>query len=192
MPSTGRSLALFALLAAVVVGVAMCAMRPSAERAPAPIADDGATTARPPGDARGASGAASTSDPNARARDTAMQDAVALVHRYLGLVGGRDFDAADALWSGGRLPATPQEADLRTLEPLHALRIRNGTPQALDAGPVPAALEVPVDLRAGVGAGAQRRYSGWYRVRKQVAGDGWEITSARVERVPGPQAARPQ
>ena len=120
----------------------------------------------------------------ARQRDDAMYAAVGTVQRYLAALGGDDRAKADAFWADGRPPAASGEADLRTLTGLRGLRIENGTPKPLDGDAVPSALEVPVSLRAGIAAGGVQRYTGWYRVRRTVSGDAWQITSASVTRDP--------
>ncbi len=113
-------------------------------------------------------------------RNDAMYVVVATLQRYLAAVGGQDWAKADPLWSNDQPPAQSGEADLRTLADLQALRIQNGTPKALDAEPVPNALEIPVQLRASFKHGGGRRYEGWYRLRRNVADGSWEITSASI------------
>jgi hypothetical protein len=117
-------------------------------------------------------------------RNDAMHAAVSTLHAYLTALGGDDGAKADAFWAGGKPPARSGEADLRTLENLHALRIQNGTPSALDSEPVPSALEIPVELRASLDEAPMQRYRGWYRLRRAVAGDRWEITSASIDLAP--------
>lgn len=122
-----------------------------------------------------------------RRHDDALYAAVATLQRYLAALGGDDRAAADAFWAGGSPPRDPNEADLRNLRELRGLRIENGKPQALDSEPVPRALEIPVELRVSVANGPLRRYQGWYRMRRAVADDRWEITSASVALVNRPQ-----
>lgn len=114
-------------------------------------------------------------------RNEAMASAVSALHAYLAALGGEDRAKADAYWAGGKPPARTGEADLRDLKNLRALRSENGTPSALDSEPVPNALEIPIELRASFSDARQRRYRGWYRLRRAVSGGGWEITSASID-----------
>jgi hypothetical protein len=116
-------------------------------------------------------------------RSDAMVDAASTLHRYFAALPG-DRATADTFWAGGKPPANSGEADLRTLEDLRALRIQNRTPSALDSAPVPDSLQVPVELRAIVGQTAMRHYRGWYRMRRSVSDNGWEITSASIDVLP--------
>lgn len=117
-----------------------------------------------------------------RDRDEAMRDAVAAVHAYLRHAGARERVQAEARWAHNRLPPVGEEAGLRTL-PLRALRIENGTPRALDAEPVPASIEVPVQLRASLEDGTTHRYTGWYRVRRNPVTTTWELTATSLQPV---------
>jgi hypothetical protein len=117
-------------------------------------------------------------------RNEAMASAVSTLHAYLAALGGDDRAKADAYWAGGKPPAHTGEADLRTMKGLRALRTENGTPSPLDSEPVPNALEIPVELRASFRGEPMRRYRGWYRLRRAVAGSGWEITSASIDVLP--------
>ena len=114
-------------------------------------------------------------------RNEAMASAVSALHAYLAALGGEDRANADAYWAGGKPPARTGEADLRSLKNLRALRSKNGAPSPLDSEPVPHALEIPVELRASFSDAPQRRYRGWYRLRRAVSGGGWEITSASMD-----------
>lgn len=182
------------LLSAIVLlaGAALLLHRctDAAPDADAPSA--GASSATTEAAASGAVSVASAADAAAqRARTAAIQDAVSTLHRYLTDLGGADRAKADRYWSGGR-PADAGEADLRTLgagarDVLRALRIENGAPKALDGAAVPAALEIPVTLRASLAGAPAQRYRGWYRLRRKITGEGWEITSAGIDRVPATQ-----
>jgi hypothetical protein len=114
-------------------------------------------------------------------RNEAMASAVSALHAYLAALGGEDRAKADTWWVGGKPPARTGEADLRDLKNLRALRSQNGTPSPLDSDPVPNALEIPIELRASFSDAPQRRYRGWYRLRRAVTGDHWEITSASID-----------
>ncbi|MDR6993011.1 hypothetical protein [Luteimonas sp. 3794] len=109
-----------------------------------------------------------------------MRDAVSAVHAYLAALFKDDRSEADALWIHGR-PATPGEADLRTLEGVTGVRIDNERPQPLDAASVPTALRVPARLRIG-GQGPLRRYTGHYDLRRDS--EAWRITAASIDPSP--------
>lgn len=151
---------------------------------------DAAANANAPaggGDARASDEAAAAAEAAAlreriRRHDEALYAAVATLQRYLAALGGDDRAAADAFWDGDGPPDETHEADLRSLRRLRGLRIENGRPKALDSQPVPSALEIPVELRAGFEDGPMRRYRGWYRLRRGGDGD-WRITSASVDAV---------
>jgi hypothetical protein len=119
----------------------------------------------------------------ARQREEAMYAAVSTLHRYLAALGDVDRAKADGFWTGRGPPAASGEADLRSLENLRSFRTENGTPKPLDSSPVPNALEIPVELRASLKGVPMRRYRGWYRMRRAVSDDGWEITSASIQAV---------
>ena len=143
------------------------------------VADDRGTT-----DAAAQGTAEAAAARNARQRDAALQSAVDTLQRYLAALGADDKAKADAYWAGGRVPARSGEADLRALRDLRAVRIENGAPKALDSGPVPDALEIPVELRVSRGDAGQQRYAGWYRLRRGISGGRWEITSASIDALP--------
>ncbi|HST44858.1 MAG TPA: hypothetical protein VLK29_06505 [Luteimonas sp.] len=117
-------------------------------------------------------------------RNAALQSAVDTLQRYLAALGATDKAAADAYWANGRVPARSGEADLRALQDLRAVRIENGTPVALDSEDVPTALEIPVQLRVSRKGAAPTRYAGWYRLRRAITGERWEITSASIDALP--------
>lgn len=176
---------LWLLLAAVLLVCAFAGVRSCGRDA---ASDAGAATATT-GDEDGAASAGAAAEAEAaelreriRRHDEALYAAVATLQRYLAALGGDDRAKADAYWDGDGPPEDTHEADLRSLEQLRGLRIENGKPKALDSQPVPAALEIPVELRAGFEDGPMRRYRGWYRLRR--SGDGsWKITSASVDAV---------
>ncbi|MCY7353572.1 MAG: hypothetical protein LH470_00500 [Lysobacter sp.] len=154
---------------------------------------DDVQTMASPQDAVATQPAVATSDANpaaaaelARLRDAryaAYADAASAVQGYLSAIGAQDWKKANPYWSNQQ-PGSG-EADLRSMKKLHALRIESDTPKALDQEPVPNALEVPVNLRASFQDGQPlRRYRGWYRLRRKVSGEGWEITSASIDAVP--------
>lgn len=175
-----RSLWLFAIAAAA--GIALLLGRSCADKdastssagRPSPSAVIDAGAGQPAQAARTAQGVDNQ-------RQQAMSAAVDTLHRYLAALSSQDRAKADAFWVDQRPPAQTNEADLRGLKGLRALRIQNRTPRPLDSEPVPAALEIPIELRASIDDAANRHYHGWYRLRSSnpVKGD-WEITSASV------------
>lgn len=113
-------------------------------------------------------------------RNRAYGDAVDTLHRYLQRVGAGDREAADTFWGYQRMPRGSEEADLRALKNLRGLRIENQVPEPLDKEPVPELLRIPVDLRATLENGENRRYKGWYRLRRNQVEQRWELTGVLV------------
>ena len=72
---------------------------------------------------------------------------------------------------------------MRSLASLQALHIDNGSPKLLDAKPVPAYLEIPVELRASIDGGQVLRLHGWYRLWHNPVTTRWELTAASVSPV---------
>lgn len=115
-------------------------------------------------------------------RQQAVSTAASTLHRYLAALSSKDFAKADAFWLNGRPPAQSNEADLRSLKDLSALRIENQPPKPLDSESVPTALEIPIELRVSTGDAPNRYYRGWYRLRATNPAQGeWKITSASVK-----------
>lgn len=152
-------------------------------------ADDGTPTdargaasptaiAATPADADAAALSAS-GQPRLDARTAAIRAAVSTLHQYIAALPGDDRAKADAFWVGGKPPARTGEADLRALQGPRALRLQNGTPGFIGAGED--ALEIPVELRISFADAPLRRYRGWYRLRRAISGDRWEITSASID-----------
>lgn len=174
------------LLVCVIAGIRSC-RQGTADTAPALA--PASTIATPPSASDTASDDANAAKLRAQVKrhDDALYAAVATLQRYLAALGGDDRAKADAFWVGKRAPADSHEADLRSLKNLRGLRIENGKPKALDAEPVPSALEIPVELRASLQGQPLRRYRGWYRMRRAVADGQWEISSASVDVVQRPE-----
>lgn len=59
------------------------------------------------------------------------------------------------------------------------MRINTDVPVPLDDDSPPRAVEIPVILRVRGGNGISE-IKGWYRLRRKISGDGWEITSASM------------
>ena len=115
-----------------------------------------------------------------RARAAAMSEAASTVHAYLAAIAAKDWNKADAYWTGGKPPPRADDYAVRGIEDLRSLRINNDAPKPLDSESPPRSLEVPVDLRVRKDTGTQT-ITGWYRLRRKVGGDGWEITSASLQ-----------
>ncbi|QWP76446.1 hypothetical protein J5226_23145 [Lysobacter sp. K5869] len=113
-------------------------------------------------------------------RNEAMNEAVDTLHRYLQRIGAGDTDAAAKFWGYQRAPRGNEEADLRTLKNLRGLRIENEAPEPLDKEAVPELLRIPVELRATLENGENRRYKGWYRLRRNQVEQRWELTGVLV------------
>ncbi len=111
------------------------------------------------------------------AQSEMVRGAVSDVHAYIRAAAGKDWEAADAFWVGGKAPTRPGDQVLRQLEGLQAMRITNQPPVHLDEQSPPDALEIPVVLRIN-DSGGSREITGWYRTRRD--GEGWKITSASL------------
>jgi len=116
-------------------------------------------------------------------RAQAIRDAVDTLHGYLRELGSGQLDQAEKRWAYQRSPSVNEEAGLRSLDGLTALRIDNGTPKPLDTEAVPAYLEIPVQLRASMEGGGTLRFHGWYRLRNDPVTTRWELTAASVSPV---------
>lgn len=166
-----------ALLALTFVG---CSCQRNADDTDGAAADAAATAAS----ASNAPAAPSAAELRAQAlqkqRDAAYNDAVDTLHRYLQRIGAGDSEAAAKFWGYQRAPRGNEESDLRTLRNLRGLRIENQAPEPLDQEPVPELLRIPVELRATLENGENRRYKGWYRLRRNQVEQRWELTGVLV------------
>ena len=177
-----RSLWLFAF--AVLAAIALLLWRSCArdETPTASVQDPAAPASIAASDDPSASTAIAAQTAASR-KQRAMSAAVDTVHRYLTALSSGDRAKADAFWVNDRPPAQSNEADLRTLKEVRAVRIQNRAPKPLDSNPVPEALEVPVELRASADGISNRQYRGWYRLRSLDPVNGeWEISSASISR----------
>ncbi len=113
-------------------------------------------------------------------QDNGLSASVSTVHAYLAAVAGKDWAKADAYWSGGKAPPRPDDFAMRGIEDLRSLRIDNESPKSLDSESPPHSVEIPVTLRIRKDNGAYE-IRGWYRLRRKIGGDGWEITSASLQ-----------
>lgn len=119
-------------------------------------------------------------DRQAQATSTALWDAADVVQRYLALLGGGDVAAAQALWSPQRSPRAHEEAGLRGMAPIRALRSQTGAARVLDDPAAPANVEIPVTVRATTATGERLEFAGWYRLRRNAISGRWEITAASI------------
>ena len=181
---TRRTVLAAAVLAiACALVIARCSRHDRSDSAPAPVAsapavDTSVDAAMPAGaDARPA-GFDSAAHPR---RAQAVAAAIDTLHAYLQAVGARDFANADALWQPNRQPAAHDEAGLRDLGPLRALRIQNLAPELPPGTAIPASLEVPVQLVASPERGGAVRLHGHYRVRHDPVRARWEIAGASLK-----------
>lgn len=179
---------LWLLLAAVLIACAMILGLRSCggdEAASGAAIDPASSSSRTTAATPDAVGARSGDPAGNTARVVAMRAAVSTLHQYIAALPGSDRAKADAFWVGGKPPARSGEADLRTLDQPRALRLENGTPTLL--GPTADALEIPVELRVNLADPPIRHYRGWYRMRRAISGDRWEITSASIDVVQRPE-----
>ena len=173
---------LLLLLCTTLLGACSC------QRGPAAPAQETVIAGRPGATAATATGRASA-EATARTVHTATQraqatsDAVDTLHGYLRELGSGRHDEAGKRWAYQRSPSVDEEAGLRSLAGLQALRIDNAAPKPLDAEPVPAYLEIPVELRASMDDGQVLRFHGWYRLRHNPVTTRWELTAASVSPV---------
>jgi len=165
-----------ALLALTFVGCSCQRHAGDSDAAAAPAAT--APAAAEP--AAGPSQAELRASATAKKRSEATSDAVDTLHRYLQLVGSGDSDAAAKFWGYQRAPRGNEESDLRTLKNLRAFRIENQPPEPLDHEAVPEALRIAVELRATLENGENRRYQGWYRLRRNQVEQRWELTGVSM------------
>jgi hypothetical protein len=110
-----------------------------------------------------------------------LHEAAGTLHRYLGALAGGDLTVANALWVGGRPPPAPDDAALRAMG-RYSAHINTDAPKPLDPDEFPSrSLEIPVRLRISDTEGNVRNWSGWYRLRRKIGNDGWEISTASMQ-----------
>ncbi|MDT3501200.1 hypothetical protein [Stenotrophomonas maltophilia] len=153
---------------AVDIAAPAAATPDDARRQPA-AADDEAASLRPP-----------TVPPLLAAVAEDAEPPGDMLSRYMTDLLNRDHAASDAAWTFP--PADLRRADdaaLRQLDNVRALRLRSQTPVAVDGKHPPQLLEVPVQVRA-VTADGTFRFGGWYRVQPNADGSAWQILSAQL------------
>lgn len=116
----------------------------------------------------------------AQAQAESFSQAASAVHAYLAALAAKDWPKADAYWAGGKPPPRLEDSSLRSIEDLRSLRINNDPPLALDSESPARTVEVPVTLRIRKDNAAYQ-LKGWYRLRRTINGDSWEITSASLQ-----------
>lgn len=155
----------------------------SCSRTPDPDATPGITAAPAP-----ATPAADPAELAAQQRRQVLADeqqrnlleAAGTLHRYLGALAGGNLEAANAMWVGGRPPPVPDDAALRALG-RYSAHINTDAPRPLDPDELPSrSLEIPVRLRIADTQGNVRNWSGWYRLRRRIGNDGWQISTASM------------
>lgn len=167
---------LFLLAMTLLIGGCSCNRQPDAQAASQAAAPESPPTKPVDGDS--IAQAAQAQAPTAPA-DSAAQ-AASTLHAYLAEVAGKNWGKADAYWSGGKPPPRADDFAVRGIDDLRSMRINNGTPKPLDQESPPQAVEIPVVLRVRKDTGVYE-INGWYRLRRKVSGDGWEITSASMQ-----------
>ena len=106
--------------------------------------------------------------------------AASTLHAYLRAVAAKQWGEADGYWTGGKAPSQPGDASVRAVPDLRSMRIQNGSPKPLDQESPARSIEIPVTLRVRETTGITE-INGWYRMRRKVREDGWEITSASLQ-----------
>lgn len=140
--------------------------------APAPPRDDAA--------ARAAAEAARRAQAQNQQRADAMTEAVNTLHLYLQQLSSGKRELAEKHWAYERQPRGNEEAGLRQIEQFSAMRIQNETPEPLDQEIVPESLQIPVELRVSLPGGENRRYTGWYRMRRDPVDRSWKLTATSL------------
>jgi pyruvate/2-oxoglutarate dehydrogenase complex dihydrolipoamide acyltransferase (E2) component len=166
------------MVTVLLLGGCSCGRQPDAESAAGTAASGQAAPAPDP--AAAATSQATAMQAQAQASNAeALSQAASTVHAYLAAVAGKDWNKADAYWVGGKPPPQPDDYSVRSLQDLGSMRIDNEAPEPLDKEIPTRAVEIPVVLRARKSDGIHE-IKGWYRLRRKVSDDGWEITSASM------------
>lgn len=164
------------VLVALLIGGCSCSRQPEPETTPR-----AATPEQPPavaGTVDSAAVTAASQDAEIQARR--MSEAVATLHSYLALVAGKDWDKANAYWSGGKPPPREDDHAMRGVEGLRSMRINNDPPKPLDDESPSKFIEIPVSLRIRKDSGIYE-INGWYRLHRKATDDGWEIAAASLQ-----------
>ena len=160
----------------LLIGGCSCSRPPDTE--PAPLATTPQQPALPVASVDSAPPSADTQAAEIQART--MSEAVSTLHAYLAVVAGKDWDKANAYWSGGKPPPREDDYAVRGIEDLRSMRINNEPPKPLDRESPSKYIEIPVSLRVRKDSGIYE-INGWYRLQRRAADDGWEIASASLQ-----------
>lgn len=165
------------MVTVLLLGGCSCSRQPDAEPVTGAAASGQAASAQDP--AATASQATAVQAQARASNAAALSQAASEVHAYLAAVAGKDWNKADAYWVGGKAPPQPDDYSVRSLQDLGSMRINNEAPKPLDEEIPTRAVEIPVVLRVRKNDGIHE-IKGWYRLRRKIGGDGWEITSASM------------
>ena len=163
------------LVTVLLLGGCSCSREPVAEPAASAAGSTQATPVQDPATAASQAASAQALANNS----TGLSQAASAVHAYLAAVAAKDWAKADAFWVGGKPPPQPDDYSVRSLQDLGSMRINNDVPKPLDQEIPTRAVEIPVVLRVRKSDGIQE-IKGWYRLRRKITDDGWEITSASM------------
>lgn len=161
---------------ALLMGGCSCSRQPDPEPAPPATTPEQTTAQENSVDPALVSAEAQAAEIQART----MAEAVSTLHAYLGIVAGKDWDKANAYWSGGNPPPREDDYAARGIEDLRSMRINNEAPKPLDDESPSKFIEIPVSLRVRKDSGMYE-IKGWYRLQRKATDDGWEITSASLQ-----------
>lgn len=168
----------FLMVTVLLLGGCSCSRQSDAEPAAGTAASGQAAPAQDP--VAIANQAATAQAAQAQASNAAaLSQAASTVHAYLAAAAGKDWNKADAYWVGGKPPPQPDDYSVRSLQDLGSMRINNEAPKPLDEEMPTRAVEIPVVLRVRKSDGIHE-IRGWYRLRRKIGDDGWEITSASM------------
>ena len=168
--------AMMLVVVALLMGGCSCSRPPGPEPAPPTTTPEQPVAADSTVDPAAASAETQAAEIQARA----IAEAVSTLHAYLGVVAGKDWDKANAYWSGGKPPPREDDYAVRGIEDLRSMRIKNEAPKPLDDESPSKSIEIPVSLRVRKDNGMYE-INGWYRLQRKATGDGWEIASASLQ-----------
>lgn len=167
------------MVTVLLLGGCSCSRQPDAESAAGTAASGQAAPAQDPAAITSQATAMQTQAQPQASNAAALSQAASTVHAYLAAVAGKDWNKADAYWVGGKPPPQPDDYSVRSLQDLGSMRINNEAPKPLDEEVPTRAVEIPVVLRVRKSDGIHE-IKGWYRLRRKIGDDGWEITSASM------------
>lgn len=165
---------LLLVVVVLLLGGCSCSRQPDVETASTSASH--ATPAQSPASAETALSKSQAAAENS----AALSQAASTLHAYLAATAGKDWNKADAYWAGGKTPARPDDYAVRSIEDLGSMRINTDAPEPLDEESPTRAVEIPLVLRVR-GSNSTSEIKGWYRLRRKISEDGWEITSASMQ-----------